>query len=31
MSNVEFFLRAGLLISAIVTTSATAIILTRRN
>ena len=30
MSNVEFFLRAYLLISAIVTTSATTIILTRR-
>jgi hypothetical protein len=31
MSNVEFFLRAALLISAIVTTSATAIILTSRD
>ena len=30
MSNVEFFLRAALLISAIATISATAIILTRR-
>ena len=30
MSNVEFFLRAALLIFAIATISATAIILTRR-
>ena len=30
MSNVEFFLRAALLISAIATISATAFILTRR-